>query len=129
MQSSQNIIFNNYHCFHFNNNIQIVYIVYNIGYDSQQKGRKSHPALLLTQVRFFTPDFRSPAIRFSGIPQRPNPSSSIEIINIIYITFLSLRRIKWLISQLIGMIEPALIHSCILKVKVNFRTKHNISLG
>lgn len=103
--------------------------MYNIGYDSQQKGRKSlnlgtHPALLLTQVRFFTPDFRSPAIRFSGIPQRPNPSSSIEIlINIIYITFLSLRRIKWLISQLIGMIEPALIHSCILKVIVNFRTK------
>ena len=102
--------------------------MYNIGYDSQQKGRKSlnlgtHPALLLTQVRFFTPDFRSPAIRFSGIPQRPNPSSSIEIINIIYITFLSLRRIKWLISQLIGMIEPALIHSCILKVKVNFRMK------
>ena len=31
------------------------------------------PALLLTHVKFLTPVLRRPAIKFSGIPQRPNP--------------------------------------------------------
>ena len=31
------------------------------------------PALLLMHVKFLTPVLRRPAIKFSGIPQRPNP--------------------------------------------------------
>ena len=33
----------------------------------------TNPALLLTQVKFFTPVLRRPLIRFSGIPHNPNP--------------------------------------------------------
>src|SRR5215831_5005854 len=35
--------------------------------------KSSTPALLLTTVRFFVPRACSAAMRFSGMPQRPNP--------------------------------------------------------